>query len=348
MPVKPGMWGVEYSFEQIRERAFGDTMKRIDGVVILLVGCLAALGGPAAPSTSAPQGADVSQYVLGPADQLKVWALGVDEIPDKAVIIDPNGDIDLPLIGKVHAEGLTVEQLKSELVQRLSKDLLKPQVTVEIVDYGSQPVSVMGAVTKPGVYQLQGRKSLMEAISLANGLRPDAGPRITISRQIQYGKVPLRNARSDSSGKFSVGDVQVTDLLAGTSPTDNIQVLPNDVITVPMAESVFVVGEVKKPGEVTLKNNSTITVLQALASAEGLGTAPSPQKSKIIRLVPGSTERREIPVDLNKIRDGKAEDIAMRANDILVVPSSGPKKAVSRALEAAIQTATGVAIWRVP
>jgi polysaccharide export outer membrane protein len=288
-----------------------------------------------------------SSYLLGPNDQIKVWVLGVEEIGDKPIKIDPGGDVDLPLVGKVHAAGLTTAQLKADLVQRYSKDLLKPQVSVELTDFGSQPVSIMGAVNRPGIHQLEGHKTLMETISLAEGLRQDAGPRVNISRQIQYGPIPLPTAKPDASGKYSVADVGVKDLLSGTHPAENIVVFPNDVITIPTAEAVFVIGEVKKPGEVVLKGDG-VTVLQALSSAEGFGTTPAPQNSKIVRVVPGSGERKEIPVDLRKILAGKSEDIAMRPNDILVVPPSGPKKIAARAMEAAIQAATGVAIWSRP
>jgi polysaccharide biosynthesis/export protein len=289
-----------------------------------------------------------AQYVLGPDDQIKVWALGVEEITDKPLRLDPAGDIDLPLIGKVHAGGLTVDQLKETLGQRYSKDLLDPKVSVQIVEFGSQPVSVMGAINRPGIHQLNGRKTLMEVLSLAEGLRQDAGPRINISRKIEYGPIPLANARPDSTGQFSVAEVPVKQLLAGVTPADNILISPHDVVTVPLAESVFVMGAVKKPGEVALKENPSISVLQALASAEGYGETPSPQNARIVRLVPGTADRREIPVDLTKIQNGKAEDIAMRANDILVVPPSGPKRAATRAIEAAIQTATGIIIWHRP
>ena len=131
-----------------------------------------------------------ASYLLGPNDQIKIWVLGVEEIGDKPIKIDPNGDIDLPLVGKAHAAGLTTAQLKADLIQRFSKELLKPQVSVELTDFGSQPVSVMGAVNHPGVHQLEGHKTLVEAISLAEGLRQDAGPRVNISRQIQYGPIP--------------------------------------------------------------------------------------------------------------------------------------------------------------
>jgi polysaccharide export outer membrane protein len=120
------------------------------------------------------------------------------------------------------------------------------------------------------------------------------------------------------------------------------------VVTVPIAESVFVMGAVKKPGEVALKENPSISVLPALASAEGYGETPAAQNAMIVRLVPGSSDRKEIPVDLTKIQNGKAEDIAMRPSDILVVPLERPQTSGDRAIEAAIQTATGVVIWRHP
>jgi protein involved in polysaccharide export with SLBB domain len=107
-------------------------------------------------------------------------------------------------------------------------------------------------------------------------------------------------------------------------------------------------GEVKKPGEVALKSNASISVLQALASAEGLGPTPAPQNARIVRIMPGTAERKEIPVDLRKVLAGTAEDVSMRPNDILVVPPSGPKKVAARVIEAAIQTATGIVIWRHP
>ena len=206
----------------------------------------------------------------------------------------------------------------------------------------------MGAVNRPGIHQLNGHKTLMEVLSLAEGLRQDAGPRINISRKIEYGPIPLANAKPDATGQFSVAEVPVKTLLAGVSPADNILISPHDVVTVPIAESVFVMGAVKKPGEVALKENPSISVLQVLASAEGYGETPAAQNAMIVRLVPGSSDRKEIPVDLTKIQNGKAEDIAMRPSDILVVPLERPQTSGDRAIEAAIQTATGVVIWRHP
>lgn len=304
---------------------------------------------PAQPAPDAKTPPEtLSQYVLGPDDHIKIWAQGVEEASERAVRIDPSGNIDLPVAGQVHAGGLTVEQLKAKLMERFASQILDPHVSIEIIDFGSQPVSVMGAVNHPGVHQVRGRHTLAEVLSFADGLRQDAGPSITISRQIQYGAIPLPTTKPDPTGQFTVAEVEVRELMAGTKPAENILISPHDVITVPTAEVIYVIGEVRKPGEVSLKDRRSISVLQALSSAEGFGPAPAAQDSKIVRMGPGTKERAEIPVDLRKVMAGKAEDIAMRPNDILVVPPSGPKKAAARATEAAIQTITGVIIWHRP
>lgn len=300
------------------------------------------------PPTTHSASQDRSGYILGPDDSLKIWALGVDEITDKPVRIDTGGYLDLPIIGRVQAAGLTVNQLEAVLIKRLSSEILEPRVSVEVVDFGSQPVTIMGAVNLPGVHQLQGRKTLAEVLSLAGGLKPDCGPRVHISRSLKWGPVPLPTAKNDPTGQFSVGDVDVKTLMEAKNPALNIPIMPNDVITVPQAEMVYVIGEVKKPGGIVLSEKSSVSVLEALSYAEGLGTAPSPQHSKILRPIPGSTQRQEIALDLRKVLAGKGEDVMLRPNDILFVPDSTPKKAFARAAEAALQTATGVVIWRLP
>lgn len=289
--------------------------------------------------------AQAEQYVLGPDDQIKIWALGVDEISDKPVRIDSSGEVALPIAGRVHAGGLAVEQLSHVLEERLAKEVRKPEVSVEIVEYGSQPVTLLGAVNHPGVLQLSGRKTVEEVLSMAGGLQANAGPYVKIARESRWGKIPLASAQADASGTFTVATLRVEDLLSATNPTNNILIRPHDTITVPTAEMVYVVGAVKKPGPFPLNERESVSVLQALSMAEGLGPAPKPQASKILRMVPGSNERKEIPVDVKKIMSGKGEDIALRANDILFIPDSMAKKAASRAAEAAVATATGVVIW---
>jgi polysaccharide biosynthesis/export protein len=286
-------------------------------------------------------------YVLGPDDQVKIWALGFEEITDKPVRVDPTGFIDIPMLGRLKAVGLTTAQLETALIEQMKKSVRQPQVSVEIVEFGSQPVSVIGAVNMPGVHQLRGRKTLAEMLSMAGGLRIDAGSSIKITRELVWGPIPLKTAAPDATGKFTTGDIKTTDLLVAKNPADNILIRPHDVITVPVAESIAVIGAVRKPGTFLLNNRPTVSALEALSLAEGLGPTPQPQNARILRPDNGGIGRKEIPVNLQKILAGKAEDIALRPNDILLVPTSMPKKAGMKAAEAVLSAAVGMAIWRV-
>ena len=309
----------------------------------IAIGLAAAL---MACAQAQPKPVDTHDYVLGPDDQLKIWALGFEEITDKPYRVDPGGFLDLPTVGRVPAAGLTLSQLQTSLVERMKRLVRQPQVSIDIVDYGSQPVTVMGAVNQSGVHQLQGNKRLMEVVALAGGLRADAGSTINIAREKDRGEIPLPNAKLDPTGKYMVADVKIPELLAARNPADNIVIQPHDVITVPLAERVSVIGDVKKPGPIMMTNRPSISALEALAMAEGLGPQSQEQNAKVLRLVPGSTGRREIPVDLRKVQAGKAEDIALRADDILFVPTSMPKRAGVKAAEAALSAVVGVAVWR--
>ena len=321
------------------------------GVLVLTAAALPGFAAPRLQSGPAQDGSgaageDDSGYVLGPDDQLKVWALGLDEIPDRPLRVDARGTVDIPLIGRVQAGGQTLGAFRQELLKRLESQVWNPQVSVEIVEFGSQPVTVLGAVMQPGQHQLRGRKTLAEVLSLAGGLRPDSGYSVKITRSKQYGAIPLDSAKWDASGNFSVAEVPVKGMLEAQNPADNILVRPHDVITVPTAETVYVIGDVGKPGAIVLKERESISVMQALAMAEGLARTAKPSDAKILRTPPGSSQRIELPVNLKAVLAGRAEDVSLRANDILFVPDNTSKRAGVRALEAAIQMATGVVIWR--
>ena len=166
-------------------------------------------------------------YLLGSDDQLKIWALGFeDELKDKTIRVEPSGDIDLPAIGRVKAAGLTTAQLEAELSERMKRVVRQPQVSVEIADYGSQPVSVLGAINQGGIQQLKGRRTLAEVLSSAGGIRPDAGPTIRITREMDMGPIPLSNAVTDPSGRYSTAEVKVADILGARTPAENILIRP--------------------------------------------------------------------------------------------------------------------------
>jgi polysaccharide export outer membrane protein len=191
------------------------------------------------------------EYVLAADDGLSINVVDLAELDAKTlgvVRVDHQGNIHLPLAGRIHASGLTVEQLESEIGKHLSSIMQSPEVSVSVAEYRSHPVSVLGAVRTPGVYQVSGKKTLFEVLSLAGGLNPDAGNQVKITRLSSVGKLPLPNVTSDPSGKFDVGELNVKDLVQGKSPAQNIEVLQNDVITVPKAELVYVVGAVHRAG----------------------------------------------------------------------------------------------------
>jgi polysaccharide export outer membrane protein len=298
---------------------------------------------------AAPAFAQVPPYTLGPDDQLFINVLDLDELSakdDKPVRVDLRGNITLPLIGRIHAAGLTVEQLEAELRSRLKAFLQSPEVSVTIADFRSQPVSVLGAVKNPGVHQIHGRKTLFEVLSLAGGLNPDAGNNINITRRKSAGPLPLPNAQPDSTGEFLTAAIDVKAIMDAKNPEQNIPVLPDDVISVPKASLVYVIGAVRKPGGFILSEKEKISVLQALSLAEGLDRIAKAKGAKILRPQPNSENRAEIAVNVADILAGKSADVSLRAEDILFIPTNVPKSAALRGLEAALQVGTGIAIYR--
>jgi polysaccharide export outer membrane protein len=221
-----------------------------------------------------------------------------------------------------------------------------PEVTVSVAEYRSHPVSVLGAVRNPGVYQVSGKKTLFEVLSLAGGLNPDASNRVKITRQKSAGSLPLPNAAPDKSGEFLVGELNVRSVMDAKSPEDNIAVQPNDVITVPKADLVYVVGAVRRAGGFPLSEKEHISVLQALSLAEGLDRVAGAKNARILRESAPGAQRQEVKVNVAKILDGQAQDIPLQANDILFIPTSVAKSASMRALEAVVQAGTGVVIYR--
>lgn len=287
-----------------------------------------------------------SSYILGPDDEVVIRVLDLPEINERAVRIDMRGNINLPLAGRLRAAGLTVEELEAAIAERLQTYLQKPVVTVAIAEFRSQPVSVLGAVAEPGVHQVQGRKTLYEILSQVGGLKPDAGNVIKITRRKESGPLPLPNAKLDETGQFYIGEVRVKSIMEAENPEENIFVQPNDIISVPKAELVYVIGSVKRSGGFVLNEKESLSVLQVLSLAEGLERTAAPGKAKILRPAGDGSTRQEIPVDLKKLMAGKASDVYMKANDILFVPNSAARAASLRAAEAAIQITTGIIIWR--
>ena len=321
----------------------------------LAVFSLAGTAGAQVPSPLQPNASKAkcsgearSTYLLGPDDLLDIAGPELGDVANKPVRIDSDGNIQVPPAGRVHMAGLTVEQSEEEVDKVLSTYIRHPEVAIAVRELRSQPVSILGAVNTPGVHQIQGHKTLLEMLSMAGGIRPDAGYSIRITRQLGWGCIPLPGAALDASGKFSVAEVNLQKIMEAKNPEENIQILPHDVISVPKAEMVYVIGEVKRSGGFVLGEHQSISVLQALALAEGLNGTADTRHARILRLRRDADQREEMAVDVKDVLTGKKPDVPLQGDDILFIPGSTGKKAALRALEAALQTGTGLAIWRTP
>ena len=285
----------------------------------------------------------VEDGVLGIGDEITLSEFDVEEFNGRSFQIGMDGSLGLPLVGRVPAAGLTVAEFESSLDERLRRYIKAPHATIVSIKYHGRTVSVVGAVTSPGAYQLTEPKSLLEVLALAGGLKTDAGSWLLLTRKDQYGKLP-----SDPNVTFSAGvseaKIPITPLLAGTDPALNLIVLPNDVIMVAKADMVYAVGEVKKQGGFVLGDHEQLSLLKLLSLAEGLDSTAAASQAKVIHETGGT--RTETPVDVQKILQGKAADVVLKPDDILFVPTSGTKKFALRAIEAIIQTGTGIAVYR--
>jgi polysaccharide biosynthesis/export protein len=261
-----------------------------------------------------------SSLKLGVGDLVEMTVYDVPELTTKTRI-SSSGDIYSALIGPTHVVGLTSEEAASLIQTRLSAYLKDPYVSLFVTEYASQGASLLGEVTKPGVYPVMGDQHLFDLISAASGLTERAGHSITITHRGDTDKpvtVPLSRNLSDN-------------------PESNIKVFPGDTIIVRKAEIVYVVGDVGRPSGL-LMDASGLTVLQAVALAGG--TSRTAKLSGVRILHKNPTGMVETPVQLKKIMQAKAPDVSLQANDILIVPSSTGKILAGRSLEAAMQAAT--------
>jgi polysaccharide export outer membrane protein len=301
--------------------------------------------GEAAAALPSAAPTNVTSYILGPEDQITVRVFAADDIPDKPAQIDNDGTVTLPMIGQVHAAGLTVEQLQANLVAAYKKYFKDPQVTVQVNDFRSQPVSVAGNVTNPGVVQLRGNRNLMEVIGQAGGLRADAGDSVLITRNLSQGPIPVDGAFTDPTGKYSVAHINIRSIMNGKDPEGNILIKPHDVITVPRARLIYVLGNVGRPGGYVLTENETMSLTQAIALAGGWDKMAALGSARILRAGGGAT-REQIPANVKKIMENKAPDLQMQPDDILYVPNSLTKMVGARGIETALGIGTGLLIWK--
>ncbi|MEW6456128.1 MAG: polysaccharide biosynthesis/export family protein [Acidobacteriota bacterium] len=252
----------------------------------------------------------VKEYTIGPKDLLEIKVFELPEL-NQIVRVSEDGSITIPLLGRVMVGGLTKDSMEKKLADLLEEKYLKnAQVSVFIKEYQSKRVAVIGAVEKPGMYELIGRQTLLQIISQAGGFTEKAANELFV----------LREEKNGITTKISI---DLEDLLINGNQKLNIPLQPNDVINVPMDKiiHVYVFGEVNKPGALEVKMSKKITLLQAIAQAGG--TTDRASKSGIVIKRKGKHGKEiKIKVDLKDIIKGKKPDIQLQEGDVVYVPES--------------------------
>jgi polysaccharide export outer membrane protein len=293
-----------------------------------------------------------TDYKIGSGDLLRI---DVFDVPDlsREVQVSYTGFIALPLIPvRIQAAGLTAVQLEQKVTELLQVNGLvsRPQVSVAIREQHSHPITVIGAVHKPIVFQTARETSLLEVLSAAEGITDDAGSVVIVTRpaaDLPESGGALAGTGPDAPLEPRSITIKVNDLIETGDARFNIPLFGGETISIPRAGIVYVVGAVDRSGGFVLQSaGEEMTVLKLLALAQGLKGTAKPGEAVIIRRDPNNGEKKEINLDLRKIMARKAEDISLRTNDILFVPDSSGKRALRRVGDLAISMTTGIAIVR--
>jgi polysaccharide export outer membrane protein len=238
------------------------------------------------------------------------------------------GDASLNLIGRLHVGSLTPDEAREAIAHRLVDGhfLVNPQVSVLIQEYGTQGVSVLGEVQKPGVYSVLGNRTLLDVISQAGGTTMYAGSTVTVKRNSDNTLVTVPLTRN-----------------AKNTLTSDVRLQPGDKVYIPRASLVYVLGDVAKPGGFLMQNAGRMTVLQAVALAGGQSRTASMDRTRLIHKTDsGYTDTQ---VSLKKIMNGHEADKDLQAEDILYVPNSAAKSLIYRTVPGIIQSASSAAIY---
>jgi polysaccharide export outer membrane protein len=279
-------------------------------------------------TTEAPSAA--SDLRLGPGDLLEIKVFNAPEMSG-TVRVSSAGDITIPLAGAIKVSGETVEEAQKRIEERLLSGgfLRDPQVNILVKEFASQGISILGEVAKPGIYPLLGSRRLFDAIAAAGGTTNRAGRTVVVAHRNQ--QIPRETTIFLSKN-------------ADEAAKQNLELRPGDTVIISKAGIVYVSGDVKTPGGYLLDNNENLTVLQAIALAQGLNPTAASRNARIIRKNSGKLE--EIPVELKQIMQAKAPDVSLENEDVLFIPNSASKSAARRSLESIVEVATGMAIYR--
>ncbi|HWY44397.1 MAG TPA: polysaccharide biosynthesis/export family protein [Candidatus Sulfotelmatobacter sp.] len=332
-------------------------------------------------------------YVIGRGDLLSVEVFEVQELT-REVRVSQTGTIGLPLVPlRLHVAGLTEMQAQQKIAEVLEANGLisHPEVTVSVKEKKSKPITIVGAVAHPMVYQVDRPVTLLEVLAEAGGIANDAGDLLIVTRPEQTvpdsaieppeispsdvvnaattpststsfpsasaapgAGTPATSAQQPSASSASEPPplsntitVNLNNLLETGDVRNNIPLQGGDIVTVPHAGIVYVLGDVGHPGGFVVNNDrAQLSTLKALALAGGLNITAKKNQAVIIRK-DAAGQQHQVIVDLDKVLKQQTEDVRLQASDILYVPRNGTKAALIKSAEIALGIGTAVAIYRI-
>jgi polysaccharide export outer membrane protein len=290
-----------------------------------------ALGQGKLPLTPADHGANLPAQPVGANDLLMVSVVGAPEL-SRQVRVTPEGSIRMPMLKQaIEVRGMMPLEIEGKIAEALAtaEILVDPEVSVTISEFASRPVNVAGAVKKPLTFQADGKTTLLDAVTRAEGLASDAGHEILVTR-------PGKNGASAFTQRISVRD-----LIERAEPAANLRLEGGEEVRVPEVGRVFVVGNVMKPGALLLNDGGGMTVMKALAMSEGLARFATKQ-AYIYRPKDGA-EKQEVVVELRQIMDRKSPDITLAAGDIFYVPDNRKGRLTATVIDRIVSFGAGTA-----
>lgn len=270
------------------------------------LGLLLVLAAVAAIAQDLPELA--IETPVGPRDVLQITVLEDPTITNRYSVTE-DGQVVLNVVGKVTVGGQTTSQIEALLKSVLESNYVrKATVSVQIIEYGSKPISVVGAVQKPGPIGTSSNMTLIQAITQAGGLAAGYGKELYI----------LRTGRNGLTEQLTI---DIEELMVAGNPDVNVPLAPNDLINVPvdLPIAIYVLGEVMKPGKVEFRRSQSPTLLQAISAAGG-HTDRAGRTALIKRVVNGKETSLKVPY--RDILKGKRQDVPLLDNDTIVLPES--------------------------
>jgi polysaccharide export outer membrane protein len=280
-------------------------------------------------------GPNLSVARLGREDLIGITVYDAPELTHP-VRVDAEGNIRLPMVRRhIQAAGLLPADLETAIANALVDErvLVNPVVAVTVVEYHSRPITIVGAVRSPTTIQASGTVTLLDAITRAGGITEGAGPEIMVSHQ---------RPDADGSSVTLTDRIPVRSLMDAANSSANMKLEGGEIIRVPVAGQIFVVGNVKRPGVFQITGDSESSVLKMMALTGGLDSFSS-RTAYIYRIDDSSGRKSQIPIEIKKILARKTPDVPLYGNDMLYVPNATGQRISARALELTVGLGLGLA-----